>query len=52
MSWPMTLAPEKTIMSGLFIRELIMRADAKRILIISPGSLTEQWQDELLENLA
>ncbi len=26
-----------------------MRADAKRILIVSPGSLTEQWQDELLE---
>ncbi len=39
----------KTIMAGLFIRELLMRADARRILIISPGSLTEQWQDELLE---
>ncbi len=26
-----------------------MRADAKRILIVSPGSLTEQWQDELEE---
>ncbi|MDC9729796.1 MAG: helicase-related protein [Methyloprofundus sp.] len=39
----------KTIMAGLFIRELIMRADAKRILIVSPGSLSEQWQDELLE---
>ena len=39
----------KTIMAGLFIRELMMRADAKRILIVSPGSLTEQWQDELQE---
>ncbi len=39
----------KTIMAGLFIRELVMRADAKRILIVSPGSLSEQWQDELLE---
>jgi superfamily II DNA or RNA helicase len=39
----------KTIMAGLFIRELLMRADAKRILIVSPGSLSEQWQDELLE---
>jgi len=39
----------KTIMAGLFIRELLMRADVKRILIVSPGSLTEQWQDELLE---
>ncbi|OMG61446.1 RNA helicase [Stutzerimonas balearica] len=39
----------KTIMAGLLIRELLMRADAKRVLIVSPGSLTEQWQDELLE---
>lgn len=39
----------KTIMAGLFVRELMMRADAKRILIVSPGSLTEQWQDELQE---
>lgn len=39
----------KTIMAGLLIRELTMRADAKRILIVSPGSLSEQWQDELLE---
>lgn len=39
----------KTIMAGLLIRELLMRADARRILVVSPGSLTEQWQDELLE---
>ena len=39
----------KTIMAGLLIRELLMRADAHRILIVSPGSLAEQWQDELLE---
>ena len=39
----------KTIMAGLLIRELLMRADARRILIVSPGSLTEQWQDEMLE---
>ena len=39
----------KTIMAGLLIRELVMRADAKRVLIVSPGSLSEQWQDELLE---
>ena len=32
----------KTIMAGLYIRELLMRADAKRILIVSPGSLVEQ----------
>tara|TARA_R110002049_G_scaffold291383_2_gene475302 strand:- start:11357 stop:14899 length:3543 start_codon:yes stop_codon:yes gene_type:complete len=39
----------KTIMAGLLIRELLMRADAKRILVVSPGGLTEQWQDELLD---
>jgi len=39
----------KTIMAGLLIRELLMRADAKRVLIVAPGGLTEQWQDELLE---
>ncbi len=39
----------KTIMAGLLIRELLMRADAKRVLIVAPGSLVEQWQDELLE---
>ena len=39
----------KTIMAGLFIRELLMRADAKRILIVAPGSLVEQWQDEMFE---
>ena len=39
----------KTIMAGLYIRELIMRADARRILVIAPGSLVEQWRDELFE---
>jgi len=39
----------KTIMAGLFILELLMRADAKRVLIVAPGSLVEQWQDELWE---
>jgi hypothetical protein len=36
-------------MAGLYIRELLMRADAKRILIVAPGSLVEQWQDEMFE---
>jgi SNF2 family DNA or RNA helicase len=39
----------KTIMAGLYVRELIMRADAKRVLIVAPGSLVEQWRDELSE---
>jgi len=39
----------KTIMAGLYMRELLMRADARRILIVAPGSLVEQWRDELFE---
>ncbi len=37
----------KTIMAGLLINELIARGDLKRCLIVCPGSLVEQWQDEL-----
>jgi superfamily II DNA or RNA helicase len=37
----------KTIMAGLFIKELLMRGDLHRCLIVCPGSLVEQWQDEL-----
>ena len=39
----------KTIMTALFIKELIARGDLKRCLIVSPGSLAEQWQDELFQ---
>jgi len=37
----------KTIMAGLLIRELLVRGDVRRCLIVCPGSLSEQWQDEL-----
>src|SRR5882724_8672891 len=37
----------KTIMAGLLIKELAVRGDVKRCLICAPGSLVEQWQDEL-----
>jgi SNF2 family DNA or RNA helicase len=37
----------KTIMAGLLISELLMRADVRRVLIVAPGSLVEQWQDEM-----
>src|SRR6266581_1772496 len=37
----------KTIMAGLFIKELIARGDLQRCLIVCPGMLAEQWQDEL-----
>ena len=39
----------KTIMAGLYIKELIIRGDVERCLIVAPGSLVEQWQDELCE---
>jgi SNF2 family DNA or RNA helicase len=37
----------KTIMTGLLLKELIVRGDLKRCLIVCPGNLAEQWQDEL-----
>ena len=37
----------KTIMTGLLISELRIRGDLKRCLIVCPGSLATQWQDEL-----
>ena len=37
----------KTIMACLLIKELIARGDLQRCLVVCPGSLAEQWQDEL-----
>lgn len=37
----------KTIMTGLLIKEMIARGDLRRCLIVAPGNLVEQWQDEL-----
>lgn len=39
----------KTIMAGLFMKELIARGDLERCLVVAPGNLVEQWQDELSE---
>ena len=39
----------KTIMAGLLIKELIARGDLERCLVVTPGNLVEQWQDELGE---
>jgi hypothetical protein len=38
----------KTIMAGLLIKELMVRGDLRRCLIVAPGNLVEQWQDEML----
>src|SRR5215203_1258690 len=37
----------KTIMAGLYVKELILRDDVHRCLVVAPGGLVEQWQDEL-----
>jgi uncharacterized protein YdiU (UPF0061 family) len=34
-------------MAGLLMKELIARGDLQRCLVVCPGSLAEQWQDEL-----
>jgi superfamily II DNA or RNA helicase len=47
-----TPAPAKTIMAGLLIKELLIRGDLERCLIVAPGSLVEQWQDELREKFS
>jgi len=37
----------KTIMSGLYIREMLSRRLLNRILIVTPAGLTENWRSEL-----
>ena len=37
----------KTIMAGLLMKELMVRSDVVRCLIVCPGTLIEQWQEEL-----
>lgn len=39
----------KTVMAGLYIKEAMARGWVRRCLIVVPGSLAEQWQDELSE---
>ena len=40
----------KTIMTGLLMKELMIRGDLERCLIVAPGNLIGQWQNELWEN--
>ena len=37
----------KTIMAGLYIKELKLRGDLGKCLIVAPGGLVDQWQEEL-----
>jgi hypothetical protein len=43
-------AAGKTIMAGLLIKELLIRGDLERCLIVAPGRLVEQWLDEMSES--
>ena len=36
----------KTIMTGLLIKELMMRGLLERVLVVTPGGLTKQWQED------
>src|SRR5579875_2186286 len=33
----------KTIMAGLYIKELVLREDVRRCLVVAPGGLVDQW---------
>ena len=39
----------KTIMVGLYIKDLLLRSDVARCLVVAPGGLVTQWQDEIAE---
>lgn len=38
----------KTVMAGLYIKEMLLRSAAERVIIVCPGGLAEQWHEELL----
>ncbi|GAB4007113.1 helicase-related protein [Nocardioides ultimimeridianus] len=37
----------KTIMCGLYVKEMLLRRELSRCLIVVPGGLSEQWSQEL-----
>ena len=39
----------KTIMTGLLLKEMMSRQQIRRVLIITPGGLTKQWQEDELQ---
>lgn len=36
-------------MAGLYVKELMLSGDLARCLVVAPGSLVEQWQEELYD---
>lgn len=39
----------KTVMAGLYVKEMLLRSAADRVVIVCPGGLADQWRDELLQ---
>ena len=39
----------KTVMAGLLIKELLLRGDAANVMVVSPGVLADQWDEEMRE---
>lgn len=42
----------KTVMAGLLVKELLLRGDAANVLVVSPGVLVDQWDEEMREKFA
>lgn len=42
----------KTIMAGLYVKEMLLRSAAERVVIVCPGGLADQWRDELSEKFS
>jgi superfamily II DNA or RNA helicase len=42
----------KTVMAGLLIKELLLRGDAANVMVIAPGSLVDQWDEEMREKFS
>ena len=39
----------KTVMAGLLIKKLLLRGDAANVMVVSPGVLVDQWDEEMRE---
>ena len=42
----------KTIEAGLILKELMLRRLVRRVLILTPAALRDQWQEELWEKFS
>lgn len=42
----------KTVMAGLLIKELLLRGDAANVLVVAPGVLVDQWDEEMREKFS